>query len=242
MRSTPVLAPARLLPHAHAGPVPLGRRSRCQTARRDPSRPFPLSTRIHVQILIYFWNIQMQHLQYTSEDRWNTWNMLLKHLKTSEKYLITITNICNIQIKHLQHMSENIWTSRWTHLRYTFENTDETLGTYAYKHCNIWDIPIYFCKHMRHPDLILQHPSKTLVTYLWNIWNISLQHAFFNLLLLYDTKQSGEWPVPANSGRGRWHGLVVASCACAWPGLGQRRSPLLVAWPHTAFGCLHGYC
>jgi hypothetical protein len=53
---------------------------------------------------IYFENIQMKRLQHTSEDKWNIWNMRLKHL---QQYLKTLDkplkNICNIQIKHLQH-------------------------------------------------------------------------------------------------------------------------------------------
>jgi hypothetical protein len=32
-----------------------------------------------VQYPIYFWNVQMKHMQHTSEDRWKTWNMCLKH-------------------------------------------------------------------------------------------------------------------------------------------------------------------
>jgi hypothetical protein len=41
----------------------------------------------------------------------------------------------------------------------------QTLATYMYSHCNIYNIPIYFCNiHMKH----LQHTprtSKTLETY-----------------------------------------------------------------------------
>jgi hypothetical protein len=59
----------------------------------------------HVQTPpIYFWNIEMQQLQHTSEGRWNTWNMLLKQLKnTSETHLKTIATIHNIWIKYMRH-------------------------------------------------------------------------------------------------------------------------------------------
>jgi hypothetical protein len=30
---------------------------------------------------------------------------------------------------------------------------------------------------MQHPDILLQHPYETLVSYIWNIWKIRLQHA-----------------------------------------------------------------
>ena len=35
------------------------------------------------------------------------------------------------------------------------------------------------CIYMQHPNLLLQHPDKTLATYIWNrwnIWNIHLKH------------------------------------------------------------------
>jgi hypothetical protein len=71
----------------------------------------------------------------------------MKHLKhasetLAKKHLKTIANIGNIQIKHLQH---------------TFENTDETLGTDL---CNISVQPL---QHMQHLDLLLQHPSVTIL-------------------------------------------------------------------------------
>jgi hypothetical protein len=31
-------------------------------------------------------------------------------------------------------------------------------------------------QHVQHPDLLLQDPYVTIATYLWNIWNIHLQH------------------------------------------------------------------
>jgi hypothetical protein len=89
-------------------------------------------------------------MQHTKEDKWNTSNKRLKHnCENALKHSKTIANTCNIQMIHLQH---------------TYE-TPETLETYA---CN-----------MQHPDLLLQHPDKTLATYVWNrwnIWNILLKH------------------------------------------------------------------
>ena len=41
------------------------------------------------------------------KDRWNTWNMCLKHVK---KHMKNIANIRNIQIKRLQHMCETYAT------------------------------------------------------------------------------------------------------------------------------------
>jgi hypothetical protein len=91
-------------------------------------------------------------MQHTKEDRWNTSNKRLKHnCENAWKHSKTIANTCNIQMIHLQH---------------TYE-TPEMLETYA---CN-----------MQHPDLLLQHPDKTLTTYVynrWNIWNIHLKHTY----------------------------------------------------------------
>jgi hypothetical protein len=37
-----------------------------------------------MQHMIYFWNIQIQQLQHTSEDSWNTWlKHASKHLKNT---------------------------------------------------------------------------------------------------------------------------------------------------------------
>jgi hypothetical protein len=57
---------------------------------------------------IYFWNIQIQQSQHTSEDSGNTWNMLLKHLK---KHLKTLENHCN----HMQHPNKTHATYVWTY-------------------------------------------------------------------------------------------------------------------------------
>jgi hypothetical protein len=66
----------------------------------------------HMQHLIYFWNIQMKHLQYTSKTTetlatyvWNTCENAWKHLKA-------VVSICNIHIKHLQYMHETYAISR----------------------------------------------------------------------------------------------------------------------------------
>jgi hypothetical protein len=32
------------------------------------------------------------------------------------------------------------------------------------------------CMYMQYLDLLLQHPNKTLATYIWNIWNTQLKH------------------------------------------------------------------
>jgi hypothetical protein len=82
--------------------------------------------------------------------------------------IATPNYFCNIQTKHLQHTSEtakhlqhtcetqkntqvaiaNICNMQMRHLQYTYE-TPETLEIYV---CNI-------------PDLLLQHPDETLITY-----------------------------------------------------------------------------
>jgi hypothetical protein len=65
---------------ADAQPAPGGGdKARQQEARRKMQHP------------IYFWNIKMQHLLHTSEGRWNTWNMHLKHL---QKHLKPLKNHC----------------------------------------------------------------------------------------------------------------------------------------------------
>jgi hypothetical protein len=59
-----------------------------------------------MQHQIYFWNIQIQRLQHTSEGSWNTWNMLMKHLKyTPETHLKTIAT-------HTQHPNKTHATSK----------------------------------------------------------------------------------------------------------------------------------
>jgi hypothetical protein len=58
---------------------------------------------------------QIQRLQYTYEDSWNTWNMLIKYLKnTPETCLKTIAThmqhlnkTCNIYVKHMQHADKH---------------------------------------------------------------------------------------------------------------------------------------
>jgi hypothetical protein len=68
----------------------------------------------------------------------------MKHLKqtpetlakTLEKHLRTIANICNIQMKHSQTY---VWNTR--------KHSKHMLAT---------------CMYMQHPDLLLQHPDKTL--------------------------------------------------------------------------------
>jgi hypothetical protein len=64
----------------------------------------------HVQLPINFWNIQNKLLQHASEERWNSWNThlkhLRKHLKTLQKPLHNICNIktlANIYVKYTEH-------------------------------------------------------------------------------------------------------------------------------------------
>jgi hypothetical protein len=38
---------------------------------------------------------------------------------------------------------------------------------------------------MQHLDLLIQHPYETTATYLWNIWNVNLQHALLAQTSLY---------------------------------------------------------
>jgi hypothetical protein len=67
---------------------------------------------------------------------------------------------------------------------------EQKLVTSVYNHCNICNIPIYFCNiHMRHLQHIYE-TSETLETYFYNM--------HFLPLLLDDAEQSGEWPVPAS--------------------------------------------
>jgi hypothetical protein len=119
------------------------------------------------------------------QNSWNTCNIHLKHLQNTRKKhettCVAIANIATCRWKHLQHMYENTWiayiyvtfrstfaTSRWhtcnirlkqmKHLEYALE-------IYVYSHCNICNIPIYFCKHLKH----LQHTSEIFETYACNM-------------------------------------------------------------------------
>jgi hypothetical protein len=76
------------------------------------------NTRREMQHLIYFWNIQMQHLQYTFEGRWNTWNKRLKHLWNAWKILENHY--------HMQHLDKTLANIRM--------KTPRPLETYA---CNM---------------------------------------------------------------------------------------------------------
>jgi hypothetical protein len=103
---------------------------------------------------------------------------------------------------------------------------EQKFTTYMYNHCNICNIPIYFC-----------NPCETLATYLWNIWNtwnICLQHVFFTISFFFRTTRcrakNGRFQ-PA-SDRGWWHGLTAASYTCVWLRPDQRQPSLLVAWSH----------
>jgi hypothetical protein len=77
-------------------------------------------------------------------------------------------------MKHLQHMYENIcatsgWNTFYIRVKH-MQHLEQTLATYMHSHCNICNIPIYFCNiHMKH----LQHAYETLETY---ACNTRLQH------------------------------------------------------------------
>jgi hypothetical protein len=102
---TPALVPAHIRPSARTSPRP----PNCAWGPHAPSC-FPYT--YHVQHPIYFWNIRMQHLQHTSQDRWNIWNMLLKYLqKTPEKI---IQNHC----KYTQHSDKILATYVWKHMQH----------------------------------------------------------------------------------------------------------------------------
>jgi hypothetical protein len=60
-------------------PAPLVRMP--SAGRRGDTEARQQKVRREIQHSIYFWNIQMQHLQHTSKDRRNTRNMYLKHLQ-----------------------------------------------------------------------------------------------------------------------------------------------------------------
>jgi hypothetical protein len=85
---------------------------------------------------VYFWNIQIQYLQHTFEDRWNTWNVHLKQLQKHLKTLKTIVkhtqhldktpaiyvwNICNIQINTL---ATYVWKNRWNNRNRSLQHLD----------------------------------------------------------------------------------------------------------------------
>jgi hypothetical protein len=75
--------------------------ARHQKARKELQHP------------IYFWNIQMRHLQRMPENRWNTWNMHTKHLQTHIKHLNTIVKYTqHTDKKNFQHICETYTTSK----------------------------------------------------------------------------------------------------------------------------------
>jgi hypothetical protein len=84
-----------------------------------------------------------------------------KHMQHLDKILA----ICNIQINKLA-----------TYVSKTDGHWEKTLATYVYNHCNICDIPIYFCNvYLKH----LQHTFKTFETltiYACNMRVQLLQH------------------------------------------------------------------
>jgi len=94
--------------------------------------------------------------------------MSLKHF---QKRLKTIANLYNIKMKHLQQTYETPETLEtcmyMQHLDLLLQHPDElqytsdtikylehTLETYVHSHCNMCNIPFYFCntdtKHLQH--------------------------------------------------------------------------------------------
>jgi hypothetical protein len=146
----------------------LGRRQRCQS----------LSMRIPCASP----DLLLKHPNATvatcNEDRWNIWNMHLKHL---QKHLKTLRNHCKhpdetlatnvwntsnhlkntlatcLYMQHpdllLQHLDKNT-----CNIRLMMKHLEHILETYVYSHCNICNIPIYF------------------VTLIQNTCNIHLKH------------------------------------------------------------------
>jgi hypothetical protein len=113
----------------------------------------------HVQYLIYFWNIQMQQLQRKKTQMRHLKQASETPVKMPKKHLKTIANICNIKIKYLQ-----------TYVRNTWKYLKHMLAT---------------CMYMQHLYLLLQHPDKTLATFVWNrnIWNIceTYEYSHYNM-------------------------------------------------------------
>jgi hypothetical protein len=84
---------------AHAEPALPGRHLR-RVPVRDRSRPLPFPRTSYVQHPIYFWNIEMQYLQYTKENRWNTckntWKLLQTYATSRQNTSTYVWNIYNI--------------------------------------------------------------------------------------------------------------------------------------------------
>ena len=63
-------------------------------------------------------------------------------------------------MQHLNKHTYNIYQEK------QMKHLEQTFATYVYSHCNICNIPIYFCNvHIKH----LQHISETLGTYTYNM-------------------------------------------------------------------------
>jgi hypothetical protein len=101
----------------------------------------------------------------------------LKHLEnTFATYVYSHCNICSIQTKCL------LCLKQLKYLKYIF-------ATHVYSHYNITYAT---------PDLLLQHLDETYATYIWNAWNIRLQHVLICLLspnegLLTRARGSAAW-------------------------------------------------
>jgi hypothetical protein len=94
----------------------------------------------------------LKHLN-TLKNHYNTYTSWQNHLQTS------VWNIRNIQIKTL---ATYIWKKQMKHLK-------QTLAAYVYSHCNICNIPIYYCNIY---TKYLQHTSETstiVKTYVCNM-------------------------------------------------------------------------
>jgi hypothetical protein len=95
-----------------------------------------------VQHQIYFCNVQTKYLQHTYENRWNTWNICLKHACIAiathaisrSTFATSRWNTCNIRLKRLKHLKH-------------------MLETYVYSHNSIWNIQM---KHLKHTSETLE--------------------------------------------------------------------------------------
>jgi hypothetical protein len=99
------------------------------------------------------------HCKIYTTSWWNSWNIRMKQLKTP-KNACNHAYICNIQIYFcsIQRNTCNI----------LMKQSEHTLETYVYSHCNMCNILIYIyntdIKHLKHTS----ETSETLETYVCN--------------------------------------------------------------------------
>ena len=111
------------------------------------------------------WKTLVSHCNATS--RWNTCNRRMKIPKTLEHMLVTCMYIQHLDLLS-QHPDENTCNIRLIQMKHL----EHTLETYVYNHCNMCNIPIYFCnidikhlqiplKHQKHLKHTVQHALST---------------------------------------------------------------------------------